>query len=474
MRSPCLLTLIAGCLLALSACRAHSEKVAEFRAYYHEGDFGAADAAVDKVIAKESGAEVEEVDRTEATQVRSGKGDTYLLLLEKGMTQLALGQPKTATQLFRTARDEMDAHCARNVKQYFASVMSDDRALDYQGADYEHIMVRVMLCLCDLLVSSSQTGGDAYAYALQVGEKQEEILKSPLGDDVGYKPRQNYRRVGIGAYLQGMILEATGAMDGAERAYARCVDYEPRFQLGKLALERARTGHYARQGEGVLHVFYLGGPGPFYAEGVSPPTEAAMRIAQLVVAILADSAVPLMQTKVPVPVHVFLVRGVPRLRVATGPFVAQTETILDVNQVSAQQLEAMMPMILARAVIRRSVKTAVTTAGSKAVRNKKGKGSSSAGWAELGFAMANLLWTGSERADTRIWTALPAQIQVARMQLPAGSHVLQFGPDLQETVQIGAGRDTYAVVVRPNLRRPGALLVDQFSLAPPGLTDTVP
>jgi hypothetical protein len=56
----------------------------------------------------------------------------------------------------------------------------------------------------------------------------------------------------------------------------------------------------------------------------------------------------------------------------------------------------------------------------------------------------------------------------------AGTHVLQFGPDLRETVQIGAGRDTYAVVVRPNLRRPGALLVDQYSLAPPGLTDTVP
>ena len=472
MRFACVLALIAGGLLP--ACKTHAEKIAEFRGFYHEGDFAAADAAVDKVIAKEADAQIEEVDRTEATQVRSGKGDTYLLLLEKGMTQLALGQPKTAIELFRTARDELDAHYARDVKQYFASVVSDDRALDYQGADYEHIMVRVMLCLCDLLVSSSQMGGDAYAYALQVGEKQEEILKSPLGEDVGYKPRQNYKRVGIGAYLQGMILEATGAMDGAEKAYARCVDYEPRFQLGRQALERAQKGHYAKPGEGVLHVFYLGGPGPFYAEGFSPPTEAAMRIAQLVVAILADSAVPLAQTKVPVPVHVFLVRGVPRLRVAAGPTTTQTELILDVNQVSAQQLEAMMPMILARAVIRRSVKTAVTTAGSKAVERKKGRGSSSANWAELGFMMANLLWTGSERADTRIWTALPAQIQVARMPLPAGKHVLQFGPGLHESIQIGAGRDTYAVVLRPNLGRPGALLVDQFSLAPPGLTDTVP
>lgn len=448
-------------LLAFAVgCKSYSDKLSEFRGLYLQGDFAGADAAVNRLIAKESGAKPEAVARSNGLDVKAGKGDTYLLLLDKAMAQLALGRPEIAVELMRRARDQLDAHESRSVKDYFAAVLTDDTALDYAGADYELILVRVMLCLCDLLVHSSQTAGDAYAYALQVGEKQERIIGSPLGEDIGYKPRQEYRRVGIGAYLQGVILEATGAPDGAARAYERCVGYEPDIRIAEEALARATEGRYAPAGEGVLHVFRLAGPGPFYGTGTSPPTDFALRLAQLAAAILTDSYVPFMQTEVPVPVLAVHVSGVPPLEVSAFGRSVATEPLLDVNMVAAQQLEKMMPMIIARAVVRRAVKAAATTAGSEAVGNNNRKNKDAI---ELGFALANLLWTASERADTRSWSSLPAQIHVARLPLPAGVHAVRLGRDMEAEVRIAAGRDTYVLIVQPDPGRPGVVLVDRLS-----------
>jgi len=450
-------------LLALPVvgCRTYSDKLSEFRGCYLQGDFAGADQAVDRLIAKESGTKEEAVARSNALDVKAGKGDTYLLLLDKAMTQLALGRPEVSIELMREARDQLDEHESKNAKEFFASVLTDDTARSYAGADYELILVRVMLCLCDLLVHSSQTEGDAYAYALQVGEKQEKIIESPLGEDVGYRPREEYKRVGIGAYLQGMILEATGARDGAARAYERCVSYEPGVRVAEEALHRATEGRYAEPGEGVLHVFYLAGPGPFYTTGKSPPTDLALRIAQLAAALVSDSYVPLMQTDVPVPVLAVGVWGVPPIEVSAFGRSTATEPLLDVNTVAGQQLDKMMPLIIARAVVRRAVKAAVTTAGSEAVKHNNKKNTGDA--AELGFALANLLWTAAERADTRSWSSLPAQIQVARLPLPAGVHAVRFGRGVEAEVRIAAGRDAYALVIQPDPGRPGVILVDRLS-----------
>jgi hypothetical protein len=447
--------------LAVVGCRSYSDKLAEFRGQYLQGDFRGADAALDRLIAKESGADVETVARSNALEVKAGKGDTYLLLLDKAMTQLALGRPEVAIELMRKARDQLDAHESKTAKEFFASVLTDDMARSYAGADYELILVRVMLCLCDLLVHSSQTGGDAYAYALQVGEKQQRIVESPLGEDLGYKPREEYRRVGIGAYLQGVILEATGARDGASRAYDRCVGYEPGVAIAEEAARRAKEGRYAAPGEGVLHVFYLAGPGPFYATGRSEPTDLALRIAQLAAALVTDSYVPLMQTEVPVPVLAVHVPGVAPLEVAAFARRTATETLLDVNMVAGQQLERMMPLIIARAVIRRAVKATITTAGSEAVKSRNRNDTGDA--AEFGFAIANLIWSATERADTRSWSSLPAHIQVARLPLPAGVHAVRLGGEVETEVRIAAGRDTYVMVIRPDPGRPGVILVDRLS-----------
>jgi hypothetical protein len=152
---------------------------------------------------------------------------------------------------------------------------------------------------------------------------------------------------------------------------------------------------------------------------------------------------------------------VPTLEVAASDRSAATETLLDVNLVAGEQLHAMMPLIVARAVLRRAVKATTTTAGATAVKSSNRNSTGDA--AELGFALLNLLWTSAERADTRSWSSLPAQIQVARLPLSKGVHRVRLGATEVE-VRIGAGRDSYALLIEPDPGGPGAVLVDRLSV----------
>ena len=151
-----------------SGCASHSSRILEFRTAWGGGDLDRAEKAIDELLASESGASVEVVSQSNGldSSVNAKEGNTYLLLLEKAMTRLARGDAKSSLRLLLAARDELDDHYSSTFSDYFAAALTDDESRAYSGADYEHLLVRVMLAVTDLLVAE----GDAYAYALQVGE----------------------------------------------------------------------------------------------------------------------------------------------------------------------------------------------------------------------------------------------------------------------------------------------------------------
>jgi hypothetical protein len=483
-------TLAAAALAAaaLSAgCASHAERIAGFRESWGAGNYDGAEQAIDQLISSESGAPLETVQKTSALDdaINAGSGNTYLLLLEKAMARLAHGDAGSCVRVLVKARNELDKHYQTNFADYFKSALSDDESMAYAGADYEHIMVRVLLAVTDLLTGT----GDAYAYALQVGEKQEEIINSPFGDEKQkYHPRKQYQRVAMGAYVQGVINEANLYASEAALAYQRGLGYEggaarpagapplPPEQVAAIqsasqsagsvlrnSLERAQSGSYAPAGSGVVHVFYLGGRGPHLEATTQNPTTQAVALASIGITLVSGSVSQLGQAAVKVPMVVVNDWMVPPLPVSVdgGPAAASTSTLLDVNLVARQQLDANMPGIVARAVVRRAVKGA---AG--AVVEKQGGQFGQL----LGF-LTTAIATGVERAETRNWVSLPAQIQVARVPVGEGPHRLSFGGSMEVSVRVAAGHDTYVVVLRPNLAFPGVVLVDRASFveapAPP-------
>ncbi len=458
----------------LGACATHVERTQAFRDAWGRGDFSSADQEINALLADEADVSVESLSLTQglSPDLDPSDDDTFLFLLEKGMVRLALGDPQAAQDLFRRGRDELDRRFHEDTDGFLgksASVIQaihDDRALDYVGADYEHVLVRVLLTLADLVSG----GQDAYAYALQIGVMQEQILGSEFGEEQGYRPRENYRRIAFGAYLEGILKEANLESDEARLAYGRALNYDSDRKILQAARDRLNGGQPSQPGHGRIHVFYLGGTGPHLEETQHEPSSLAISLAGVVAAILLESPAPLVQTAVPVPRVEATTPFVPeRSVVVNGAAVATTEPLLDVNEIAREQLDANLPWIVARAVIRRTVKSAAALAAQHGTKRALERSNGTAGEyagaiGALVGALFNLAATATEHADTRIWSSLPAQIQVARVSLPAGVHQVSLGPGISAAMRVRSGADSTLLVLQPNLSVPGAVLQDPRSV----------
>jgi hypothetical protein len=117
-----------------------------------------------------------------------------------------------------------------------------------------------------------------------------------------------------------------------------------------------------------------------------------------------------------------------------------------------------MPWMLARAAVRRAGKAV----GAKVAYDAAGSDETAQLFAGI---LTNLALTIGEKADTRNWTSLPAQVQVARFELAAGEHELDLSHGMLARVRVAAGKDTIVLVVQPDLTQAGAVLVDVWSRA---------
>lgn len=458
---------VAGFLLC--GCSTFSKEAQGVRGGYGRADYAAAEALADARIAAETGAEEDLVTRSKALDpsIDPQKGDAVLYLLDKGMLRLAQGDSETAVRLFRAGRDTLDAHFLYDTDDLLkglSAVVLDDTVRTYHGADYEHILVRGMLALADLAAGR----GDAYAYAVQIGEKQEEIIGSPLGEvrgKQGYRPRERYRRVALGAYLQGIIREDVLDNDEAARAFERAVAFSgEETPLFKTALLRAKGEIHAPPDTGAVHVFYFGGRGPYLEETRQNPTADAVRLAGLAVLLMSGKFSLLAQAPVPVPQVRVNDASVPPLVVRSPSGEGATETILDVNRIASEELSANMPWIVARALVRRAAKAVVANAGGEILRHGGDRPAVALGGAVT--LLAGIVSTAVENADTRSWATLPATLQALRLDLPAGEQTLEFDGGITQRLRVSPGRNTYVLVLRPALDKPPAILVDRNSLPP--------
>jgi len=103
-----------------------------------------------------------------------------------------------------------------------------------------------------------------------------------------------------------------------------------------------------------------------------------------------------------------------------GRWESRTETLTDIGRMAEEQFEAMQPQIIGRAVARRTLKKAVLY-GTKEVLDVNP-------WVGLAMDVGGMVWESLETADTRCWNLLPAEIQVTRLEVPAGEHRLTLQP----------------------------------------------
>src|SRR5262249_20170550 len=190
-------------------------------------------------------------------------------------------------------------------------------------------------------------GQDAGAYALQVAAKQQEIIQAGGAED-GANPKQNYPRVGVGAYIHAALREKTQTnYDDAARSMQQVCDWAPEFEPGKQELDRVQHGRHSERGNGVVYVFALVGRGPYKEERMEIPTTAALLIADRILSAAGKQTLPPTVAPIKVPCVVTPANEVQSVRVVVdGRACGQTETLTDVGRMAVQQSEAMLPYVV--------------------------------------------------------------------------------------------------------------------------------
>ncbi len=429
-----------GWILLLAGCAA--DPLARIRADFDAGRYG--DCA-----------------RELASARKEHPGDAHLYALDQGIVHLALRAPKKTLADLRFARDRMDELAGKTFFESFKSLFLDDRQLDYVGADYERVLVRAVLALADLAARA----GDAASYALQVLQEQMRIIDSYKLPD-GKMPKKAYKLVAFGSYVRAIMAEEDPlSQDLAEREYRKVLEIEPGFAYGKEDLERVRQGRLPPKGYGVIHVLVLCGRGPFRVETRADPKDQAwadaMGLAQAVWAVHKKRVAFPLLSAVKIPALAFYRENPTEVHVdVDGREEGVTAVVTDVEATAEAEFKAMRPEIIARALIRRAFKIAVTE-GVKAAVRKGEKKESAKNVSDLLVSLGGLLWISSERADLRCWDLLPASFQVLRLEVPAGVHTVTLraglsgrptGEPQSVRVFVRDGYNTYVVALVPTLR----------------------
>jgi hypothetical protein len=455
--------------IAASGCASHYDRVWLVREEFQAGRLDVAAETVDK-------------------QLKHHKGEADVFLLDKAMIELCSGRPKQAEQILRGVRDRFDEFEQKDAGEVTKSMLTDDNAQAYPGEDYERVLIRAMLALSNLMTD----GNDAGAYALQMVDKQQQIIekvaaKQKKNEELAQSKAQSkqesgkegappgkvekpfvpaefaYKQVALGPYIRAMLAEESPlTLDEAARARVQVAKFEPNFRDANADLQRAQYEKPLAPGRGVLYVFGLVGRGPIKQEKEEIATQVSLLIADRIVNAFSNRAIPptLAPVKVPQVINFpSLPEGI-SVRV-DGDQVGTTATIVDVGAMAERQQQAHYPEIIARAVARRVLKKGIIYAAQEATNVEQGS------LLSLGAMAAGVAWEATENADTRCWALLPDTIQVLRVELPVGEHEIILRPmgrggemtdAARTTVRIVDGRNTYLMGTLPTTHFVGKLI----------------
>ncbi|MHC5200349.1 MAG: COG3014 family protein [Planctomycetota bacterium] len=123
----------------------------------------------------------------------------------------------------------------------------------------------------------------------------------------------------------------------------------------------------------------------------------------------------------------------PHLEVKTGSATSKTQLVADMDRVIQTEFKKDFQGILTRAIISTTTKAVAQYALEK---------NNNSSWAAVAMAVYSLVTTA---ADVRIWTALPKDIQVARLPIPENGSLTIAGPGL-EAIPIEIGDCNHAIV----------------------------
>jgi len=340
--------------------------------------------------------------------------DLFLYHSNKAMLLRMLGKFRQSNEEIEKAKAIIKKYSAISVSEQTSSFIINDATRTYIGTPVEQVMLHIYAALNYLEMGNLD---DARVEILQVDIRLRTLMQDDPNSPLSTDP--------FARYLSGIIYEELGEWSDAmiacrkayeayqthaalygiampkqlERALIRMADkvgldnerreYEKKFGL-RLADIQAKNNNDAE----LVFIFN---------NGLAPiKRETSIQIIEPDSGQLIRISLPYYQKRNTI------VAGA-RLQLKNDhEFVAKTEKVEDISSLEVETLNSQMAAITARALARAVAKHKMA----KEAGQQNG----------LAGLIVNIAGVLTERADTRSWLTLPAEIQIARLRVPAANY----------------------------------------------------
>ena len=391
----------------------------------------------------------------------STKEDRVLYFLNKGMVLRMKRDFAGSNQALEAGKTGMERLFAASVSENTLSYLVNDATLSYAGEGYEQVLVHLYMALNYLELGQYD---EARVEALQVDIRLREIGER--------SPGSSFTEDAFSRYVTGLIYEDLGEWSDALIAYRKSYeaykkyrkDYSVKvpevlkYDLLRLAQRLGQAGEVRK----LSKEFGIVPPGPengkqddegelvfILNNGLAPiKREKVVGASAYRPQDVADAASEHVSPGLPVVVHIALpyyesrTSRVLKARVSVSGKEAYTQMMEDIDAIAKASLESRIPAITARAVARAVAKIAIQKSVDRAGK-KRDKDPA----VELLSSFAvRVAAAATERADTRSWLTLPANIQLARLVIPTGRYTVRVEL-LAEGEQVVATREFPDIVI---------------------------
>ncbi len=350
-----------------------------------------------------------------------GRKNAVLYYLDVGTVQHHAGKYRESDRSFDAAETRMQELYTKSVTKAAGSVMINDYTMDYAGEVFERALTNVFRAL-------------NYVYLGQLDEALVESRKVEVYlDELGRhrEKRRVYKDDAFARYLDGMLYEDAGKTDDARisfEAAARAYKWYARdYNTPPPAFDRP-----AGEGDAEVVLIHYAGVAP---RKISKTFQVAWNKAMLAVHSEAGRDDPELQSAqfknalaagvtgksitVSYPEFVQDPFSITASEISVDGRTACSVLMEDISAIAFKDLSDRQGAIRARSIARAAVKYIIAQAATQAAEKEWGKNS----WgAILTKVTTNVGAAASEVADTRGWSAVPSQIRMARLRVPAGTH----------------------------------------------------
>ena len=367
---------------------------------------------------------------TEAAMARLNRGvtgrDQLLFLQERARVAQLAGDHEASVQDFRrviSIYDDQDMDAIfrlTGLGRGGAALLTNDNALPYAGEDYERIMTHGLQALNYWALGNLEAASVEFRrvtleqqVAAQRRDRQIQRARERADDEQVDLDSNSHWLANLNAaagevrssiqnawfyYLAGVFREGVGDYNNAIVDYRKALEIHPRMPLLREDIARVEEKQAGRhRGDSGLVVIA-------YEQGLVPPRREV------------SLPIPTVQGYVAValPTYDPHDRVVPQpMRVRSQNSTVEAEVLADISGMTARALSEQAPAMLLRQTLR-----AMTKYQAQKRANEE--------FGLFGAFATQIYNLVSEQADLRSWLTLPANAQVARLELAPGEQTLEL------------------------------------------------